>query len=96
MSQNRPATAGFAVLPRLLHDARAHHEAAAQALGEVARAVGGLEVPSGRPDSAHGCAELLRQLSLAVNAAAHSTRSAGVAVGAAGTLYSAADAAAVP
>lgn len=91
MSDRPAVTTGFLVDPALLHEARAQQDAAAQALEEVARALAGVTVPTGRPDSEHGCAELLRELSRSLAAAGRSARTAGAAVSAAGTAYSAAD-----
>jgi hypothetical protein len=94
MTDRPAAAAGFTVDPARLHEARAHHDVAAQALEEVARSLAGVAVPTGRPDSAHGCAELLRELSRSLAAAADGARTAGAAVSAAGTVYSVADTAA--
>lgn len=86
-----PAAGGYAVVPARLHAARAPHDAAAQALGEVARVLGGLDLPTGRPDSAEAGADLLRRLSATVRAASDSARTAGVALSAAGHRYASVD-----
>lgn len=81
----------FAVVPARLHAARSSQEVGAQVLAEVARAVGGLDVPTGRSDTADGCADLLHELSVSLRAAVVDLRRAGAAVSAAGTRYTVVD-----
>ena len=89
-----PVIGGFAAVPAHLHATRPGEERAAQALAEVARSLTDLSLPTGRADTGSAGAELLRQLSLAVHAAAVTTQDAGSLLGSAAALYAAVDRAA--